>query len=337
MMQQLMNINNRMREYGSRFLRGLSWLYNEAVLQRENTEQIRVIDFRCRLISGTGGDYFADRTDSANPAAARGAQGERAFFRMLDDAGIRCAVSVSGQNPGMKLDKHVLPARECSNDEMADVQKRYPGRFMGVAGIDASDEMHNSLKELERSSGMGLKAAFIEPGRAPLYVPNLADRRLYPVYELARDLDMTLIPQTSGLYGGKNIDYAHPRWIDQVSEDFPDLRIVCGHGCYPYFRELIVVCRRRSNIWMSPDIYMFAAGGNEVRDAVNRGEIADSFIFGSAYPAYPDLKKFFRAFMNLGWKKDVVEKILYRNALRAMSVENDDVFLENFFSSGTGQ
>ena len=55
---------------------------------------------------------------------------------------------------------------------------------------------------------------------------------------------MTLIPQTSDSLGGKSIDYANPKYLEQVAEDFPQLRIVAGHGCYPSVRQAIVVAAR---------------------------------------------------------------------------------------------
>ena len=88
-------------------------------------------------------------------------------------------------NPGAKLGRFDLPARTTSNDLMAEVQRAHPGRFIGVAGIDASNTMHDALAELTRAvDELGLFAVFIEPGRAPGC--NLDDPRLYPIYEFLR-------------------------------------------------------------------------------------------------------------------------------------------------------
>src|SRR5262245_37550714 len=130
-----------------------------------------IIDCRCRLTTAGTADYFVDRVTRAGKMAGVPALGERtldAFFAELDAAGVTTAVSVSGCNPGAKLGRFDLPARTTSNDMLADVQRMHPGRFIGVAGIDASNQMHDALAEVRRCvEELGLFAVFIEPGRAP--------------------------------------------------------------------------------------------------------------------------------------------------------------------------
>ena len=107
----------------------------------------------------------------------------------------------------MKLGHAELPARTTSNDHMADVQRRNWGRFIGVAGIDAGAVYHEPIKEIERCAKLGLRVIFIEPGCSPGCMLN--DPRLYPIYQKCLDLDLAIIPQTSGPLWGRNIDYAN--------------------------------------------------------------------------------------------------------------------------------
>ena len=60
-----------------------------------------------------------------------------------------------------------MAARTTSNDLMARLQKEHWGRFVGVAGIDCGNVLHDSLAELDRCAKLGLRVAFIEPGRSP--------------------------------------------------------------------------------------------------------------------------------------------------------------------------
>ena len=147
----------------------------------------------------------------------------------------------------------------------------------------------------------------------------LSDPRLYQIYEKCVGLDLTVIPQTSGPLGGKNIDYANPKYVEQVAEDFPDLRIICGHGHYPYVREAITMCTRRDNVYLSPDIYLRQLGTEDRLKAINENigayfggfGLADRFVFGSAYPLF-DLKEYIRFFFSLPWKPEVLSRILYK-------------------------
>lgn len=288
-----------------------------------------IIDIRCRVPTSSAAEYFRNvikdmgRLDAV-PTLKQGSLD--GFLTEMKEAGITTAVSVSGNNPGARIGKRVQPPRTTSNDEMAALQNQHPGKIIGVGGIDVSNTFHNALQEIERCAELGLKAIFIEPGRAPGCLLN--DKLLYPIYHKCVDLDLAIIPQTSGLLGGKNVDYANPKYIEDVAEDFPELRIICGHGCYPFVREMIIVCQRRDNVWASPDFYLLTGLGTmDWVEAVNRNMsgFADKFIFGSGYPFFP-LKNAVSGYLKLPWRKDVLPKIFYKNAFKALKLESDPIF-----------
>lgn len=288
-----------------------------------------IIDCRCRLTVSGAADYFLDRVTHAGKLAGVPALTERtydAFFAELDAAGVTTAVSVSGFNPGASLGRFDLPARTTSNDVLAEVQRDFPGRFIGVAGIDASNQMHDSMDELVRCvEELGLFAVFIEPGRAPGC--NLDDPLLYPIYEYCEAKRVTLIPQTSGLLGGKLVDYANPKYIERVADDFPELNIICGHGCYPYVREAIVMASRRNNVWLAPDSYLYHLGHADWLQAINFNALgfADRFVFSSAYPLNA-LKPQIERFCALPWNDDRLPRLMYRNAISALRLNERAAF-----------
>jgi predicted TIM-barrel fold metal-dependent hydrolase len=283
-----------------------------------------IIDCRCRLTVGGAADYFVDRVTRAGKLAAVPALSEptlEAFFAELDAAGVTTAVSVSGCNPGARLGRFDLPARTTSNDLLAAVQRQHPGRFVGVAGIDPSNQMHCAMSELRRCvDDLGLRAVFIEPGRAPGC--NLDDPLLYPIYEFCSERKVTVIPQTSGLLGGRLVDYANPKYIERVADDFPDLHIICGHGCYPYVREAILMAARRENVWLAPDTYLFHLGREDWLHAVNSNLLgfADRFLFASAYPLN-GLATTVERYRQLPWREEVLPKIFHRNAIKALRLD----------------
>lgn len=293
-----------------------------------------IIDVRCRLTTREAAAYFANNARSFGrsiPALDNGS--EEAFWKELAEADVTTAVSVSGNSPGMQIGRMSLADRTTSNDLMAAMQRKHPGRFVGVAGIDAGNTFHNALDEIQRCKELGLRVVFIEPGRSPGC--NLDDPRLYPIYQQCQDLGMTLVPQTSGPLGGKNIDYANPVYLERVAEDFPKLRIIAGHACFPYVREMIVVASRRANVWVSPDMYLFAFGTDEWVQAVNdnfRG-FDDRFLFGSAYPAIA-LKPYVEKFMRLPWREEALPKLLYGNALHALDLADDPAFKALYGAKG---
>ena len=287
-----------------------------------------LIDVRCRLTVPEAGGYFPERLAKQGrweriKAFAKGTL--EAYFEEVAAAGVTTAVSVSGNNPGLVIGARDMKDRTTSNDYMAKVQKENWGRFIGVAGIDAGNVFHNALEEIDRCHKMGLRAIFIEPGRSPKC--NLDDRRLYPIYQKCLDLNMTLIPQTSGALGGELVDYANPKYVERIAIDFPKLRIVCGHGCFPYIREAITLAGRRNTVFMSPDMYLLQFGAEDWVKAVNHDFMGfqDQFLMGSAYPSVA-IKPYYDDVFKMPWKEEALPKICYRNALRAFDLENDPTF-----------
>ena len=291
-------------------------------------KDLPIIDVRCRVTIPEAGDYFSGRAKSRGrfdsiKSFAKGTIG--AFFEEINEVGITTAVSTSGQTPEMMIGGRVMAARTTSNDLMARLQKEHWGRFIGVAGIDCGNVLHDAMSEIDRCAEMGLRVMFIEPGRSPGC--DIDDRRLYPLYEKCLDRDMVLFPQTSGPWGGKSIEYAHPRHIDQLAEDFPKLRIIAGHACYPYVREAIIVAARHENVFLSPDMYMVQMGSEDWVRSLNRNYfgLQEQFLFGSSFPSIP-IGPFMEEFWALPLDEKLLPKILYRNALRVFKLESDPVF-----------
>ena len=294
----------------------------------DNKRSLPMIDVRCRVTIPEAGSYFSQRAkdrgrfDSIKSFAKGTIEG---FFEEIGEVGITTAVSTSGQTPAMTIGGKVMAARTTPNDLMVKLQKEHWGKFIGVAGIDAGNVLHDSMQELERCAQMGLRVMFIEPGRSPGC--DIDDRRLYPLYEKCLEHDMVFFPQTSGPWGGKNIDYAHPRHIDQVAEDFPQLRIIAGHACYPYVREAIIVASRHDNVFLSPDMYVVQMGSEDWVKSLNRNYfgLQDQFLFATCFPSIP-LKPFMEEFWTLPLKEEILPKILYKNALRVFKLEDDPTF-----------
>ena len=292
-----------------------------------NIKKLPIIDVRCRLTIPEAGEYFSGRAKARGRAGLIKSFGKgiEDYFAEIGEAGITTAVSTSGQTPAMMIGGREMAKRTTPNDLMVRLQKEHWGRFIGVAGIDCGNVLHDSMDELDRCAKAGLRVAFIEPGRSPGC--DIDDRRLYPFYEKVLAHDMVLFPQTSGPWGGKSIDYAHPRHIDQVAEDFPKLRIIAGHACYPYVREAIIAASRHENVFLSPDMYLTQMGTEDWVKSLNNNYfgLRDQFLFATCFPSIP-IQPFMDEFWALPLKDEVLPKILYQNALRVFKLEDDPVF-----------
>ena len=225
------------------------------------------------------------------------------FFQEMEEAGITTAVVV-GRN---------RPRFEVPNDAIADLVANYPGKFVGVAGIDCYNESHQAIAEIERSAvQLKLKGICIEPGGNKRRMYN-NDRRLYPIYAKCDELKLPVFI-TTGPKVGESIEHTRPIYIEQVAQDFPELKIVCAHGCWPYIMETIGVASRCPNIFILPDTYTFRPSGELYVQATDR-YLENQFLFGTAYPL-ARLKESIEALKKFPMRREVQNKILYENASR---------------------
>lgn len=288
-----------------------------------------IIDVRCRFTGGKSAEYYREQLKKSGrlPLIKSLEEGtEESFFREIEEAGVTTAVSASGFNPGAKLGKYTFADRTTSNDDLAELQQKYPGKFIACGGIDVSDTFHQGLEEIQRCYfDLGIRVFGIEPGRAPGCNPS--DSRLDDYYRLLQELNCTVIIQTSGLKGGTYLDYANPHHIEVVAHKFPHLRILCAHGCYPFVREAIVIAMRRENIWLSPEGYLWHLGHEDWMRAINKDfeGFSNKFLFGTAYPLTP-IKAFVENFKKLPFEAEVLPKLLYKNALTALNLWEKEEF-----------
>ncbi len=223
--------------------------------------------------------------------------------REMDQAGIDAAVLTC--NLGWDA-----PLEECRliNDRMADIQRRYPGRFVGLAHAPALEDA--GLREIERGvRELGLQGATItsQVDGLPLDSP-----RLGPLYRKACELDVVIFvhpPQAPAGYAhireydlgrilGREIDLqvAVTRLIaGQVLEEFPALKLVIAHfgGGVAAVKERLVAKAGRFGTLRRPfneyfdrlyfDMAGFEGGPAAVRSALT-GIRPERLVFATDYP-----------------------------------------------------
>jgi len=80
----------------------------------------------------------------------------------------------------------------------------------------------------------------------------LDDRRMWPFYEKACELDITLTMHTGMSYVVPQPNlHTHPDRLDRVLLDFPDLRIIAYHMGWPHTEELIGLAGKHQNLFLS--------------------------------------------------------------------------------------
>jgi predicted TIM-barrel fold metal-dependent hydrolase len=147
------------------------------------------------------------------------------------------------------------------------------------------------------------------------------DRHYYPLYAKCAELDVPVSIHSSANWSTDVVnDMGHPRHIDPVARDFPELRIVMSHAGYPWVLESVLLAWKYPNVWLElaahrPRYFAEPGTGWEPLMRYGQSTIADKVLFGTGWfllgrpPA--DLVAEFR---NLPVKPGVMERWLGDNA-----------------------
>lgn len=225
----------------------------------------------------------------------------------MDEAGIVAAMTPQrlGQNP----------------EYLVQLQNLYPNKFYGFIHCDPF-EMEKALNDIDQYVIHGpLYGVVMEPGQFFLKEPMAADdERLYPIYEKCQQNDITLNLTFGGLFCAK-LEYYNPVYLDRVALLFPNLRIVCGHGGWPYTTEIMHVAYQREKVFLSPDVYMLPTqpGYMDYVVAANY-TLKNKILFGTAYPAY-NPQEAVAMYQSLPLTEEALDHVLYQNAAKILGIE----------------
>jgi predicted TIM-barrel fold metal-dependent hydrolase len=252
-----------------------------------------VIDMRCR-------PSFLHRFFGAEPGTP-----EFATVRWLNGR-------VGSRDPD-----HFTRARDLEGllAELAALADRSGGRLIGVASVDPTVRGRDaSLAELHRAVlGLGLAGLNVDAG---FYATALSadDERLMPLYEACAELGVPAFIMSGPTTPDLRLN--DPLAVDAVARAFPGLSIVCCHGFYPNVDAMLAVAFRNPNVFVSPDMYVFAPGGGRYVEAAN-GFLADQFLFGTSYPFRP-LRQSVEDFLGLGLAPESLRKAMADNPARLL-------------------
>ena len=285
---------------------------------------VRIIDMECS-IPKTEASQPEPGHDQEPTAAQPAGYGMANYSRIF-----RSRRAGADHRPDMGLDAYVATLGKLgivrsvpfgiTNDEETTLLRRYPDRFIGLArisinafkGMTGVRELERLVRE-ERFKALGVSAL--------VDMIPASDRRYYPLYTKAAELGIPVRIYSSMNYANdRPYDLGHPRHLDQIAMDFPELRIIAALSGWPWVNDLVGLMRRHPNLYADTSAHhpqyfgvsgsgweMFMQFGNTLlQDKIMVGFSKDSF--GLTIPQSVAL------YEKLPLKDKVIEKWLYGNA-----------------------
>ncbi len=284
-------------------------------LMRYNT--MKIIDFRFR---------------PSTPDAVQGMLNNKVFggmfelFKYADRAKPEPIEKIVADMEKQGVVKGVVTGRDAettyglgsSNPGIVALMRQYPEKFIGFAGLDPHKGM-DAIAELRRMvEENGMRGAAIDPYLARIPADHA---RYYPIYAKCCELDIPIVITTgpATLVRGAVMDDSHPRHIDRVAADFPELKIVISHGGYPFVNEVIMTVHRNSNVYIDLAEYEEQPFSEAYFKAANE-LIGDKMLFSSAAP-FMDFQEQIALYKRLPFTPEVLENVMYNNAARLLGLE----------------
>jgi predicted TIM-barrel fold metal-dependent hydrolase len=202
------------------------------------------------------------------------------------------------------------------NDYYADLVRKYPDRFIGVAGIDPFKGM-DAVREIRRCHELGLRGVAVRPF---MFGISPTDARMYPIYSTCVELDMPIWLHLSINYSTRSMEVERPIHLDRVAEHFPELKMIAGHGGWPWVSEMMAVAWRNPNVYVDIASYLprylaMPGSGWETLLSLGNSILQDRILFGSTWLFMgQSIRQLADGVMELPLKESVKEKWLHHNA-----------------------
>ena len=211
------------------------------------------------------------------------------LLRQLDEAGV-------AQFQTMPQEMTRMQGRWLGSNELsADIQRSAPAKVVSFAAaepMDVQDVFNRTrLNEVVKAvRDEGLRGLLLTPPYGHYYSN---DKRVYPFYEKAVELDIPVYFHHSHMFGSPKdcpLKYARIWLLDDLTIDFPELRFNVEHMGYPWTEELLAIMSRSPNVYTDIAMFVAPSGGTGRRLLLARNlgmareyGVLDRVFYGSDY------------------------------------------------------
>lgn len=230
------------------------------------------------------------------------------MVQAMDRSGVETVCLSAWHRPGKSI---------VSNDMIAEIISRFPGRFVGLAAVDLEKPVR-AVRELERAvRELGFKALRVVPW---LWSRPPNDKFYFPLYVKCIELDIPFCTQVGHTGPLMPSDTGRPvPYLDEVALTFPELKIVGGHIGYPWTDEMIGLAWKHENVFIDTSAYLPRYYPQQLLHYMKTyGK--DKVLFGTNFPQLP-FEKCAEQVGALDLPDDVREQFLRENARRVFKLD----------------
>ncbi|HYT39410.1 MAG TPA: amidohydrolase family protein [Acidimicrobiia bacterium] len=234
---------------------------------------------------------------------ADGAVIPSAFDAYLEAEGVDVAVLLCEYSPlstGIQPVENLLPILAAN-----------PARMRFLANVNP--HLHDPLPaEFERQLALGAVGLKLHPVHAR-FSPN--DAVLWPLYGRCQDAGLPVVFHSgTSVFPGAVNRYADPGLVDEVAGAFPHLKLVLAHGGRGWWYDAAAfIAQMRANVWIELSGLPPKKLPQYYRN-FDLGRLGKKFIFATDWPGVPGIARNAAAVADLGFDRDTLERIFWRNA-----------------------
>lgn len=227
------------------------------------------------------------------------------YFGSWSDVGIT-AEELVAQMDEYNVEKTVVSTFPIA--ESIEAVDQYPDRLIGAAWVNPYDP--NALGQIRDAvKNHGFKAIKLHP-LSQAYLAN--DECVFPIAELARELDITLMIHTG------HPPFSLPWSVAQLAELYPDVKIVMihmGHGNGMYVQSAIDMAKKYENLYLETSGMPMHTKIKEAYETVG----SDRIMWGLDAPFHHPTVEMQRTIVS-GLDDAQLEDVFYNNAKKLLKL-----------------
>jgi uncharacterized protein len=222
------------------------------------------------------------------------------------------------------MDESNVSGSVVPNQYVADILKKYPGQFIAFTGYNPHKQAESLANVEQALDKLGFKAAVFRPFVHGCYAN---DQRYYPLYHLCEKKGVPIWIHTSvNWMTNISIYYGHPRYLEQVLIDFPRLKIIAGHGGWPWIPDIVLMLWKYDNLYADtsahrPKYLSTPDTGWDMFMRYANSTIQDKILFGSDWLSMGmHIKDVLKEVDQWPLKDSIKEKFFYKNSARVFNL-----------------